>query len=370
MPMVDGFPVCSNCGWNIGYEGYCTICDTCMFCCTCEDPWKKDAKVKNEPLEDIGFYTLSDERAANTSGTSPMQRCELILTDRCNFKCAYCRPLRADARGDLPIEQAKKVVRSWAEDGLKNIRFSGGEPTIYPHILEIVKFAKKSRIERIAISTNGSADLSVYEELIDNGVNDISISLDGCCAADVEAMSGSSNTVGSKVIQNIADLSKLTYVTVGVVLTDDNYDKVCEIIEFADSLGVADIRVIPAAQNDVLVEAMDNIPEKILDKHPILKYRTDNVRQGIGVRGIKETDCHRCLLLQDDSVVAGDYHFPCIIYLREGGEPIGVFDDYEKVRKARVKWANEHDTYADPICSSNCLDVCVQYSNKAKSFFR
>jgi len=321
--------------------------------------------MKNKPLESIGFYTLSDERAANTSGTSPMQRCELILTDRCNFKCAYCRSLREEARGDLPIEQAKKVVRSWAEDGLKNIRFSGGEPTIYPHIVDIVKFAKDCEIERIAISTNGSADLSVYEELVDNGVNDISISLDGCCAADVEDMSGSSLKVGSKVIQNIADLSKLTYVTVGIVLTDDNYDKVCEIIEYADSLGVADIRVIPAAQNDTLVESMQNISDEVLDRHPILKYRTDNVRQGIGVRGIKETDCHRCLLLQDDSVVAGGYHFPCIIYLREGGEPIGAFDNYEEVRKARVKWANEHDTFADPICKVNCLDCLVDY-NRAK----
>ena len=257
------------------------------------------------------------------------------------------------------------VVRSWAADGLKNIRFSGGEPTIYPDIVEVIKTAKEAGIERIAISTNGSADLSVYEELIDNGVNDISISLDGCCAADVEDMSGSSLKVGSKVIQNIADLSKLTYVTVGIVLTDDNYDKVCEIIEYADSLGVADIRVIPAAQNDTLVESMQNISDEILDRHPILKYRTDNVCQGRGVRGIKETDCHRCLLLQDDSVVAGGYHFPCIIYLREGGDPIGPFENYEEVRKARVKFANEHDTYADPICRSNCLDCLVDYNNRA-----
>ena len=41
-----------------------------------------------DKLENIGFYTLSDERAANTSDTSPMQRCEIILTDRCNFKCS------------------------------------------------------------------------------------------------------------------------------------------------------------------------------------------------------------------------------------------------------------------------------------------
>ena len=41
-------------------------------------------------LEDIGFYTLTDERAANTCKDSRLSRCELILTDVCNFKCPYC----------------------------------------------------------------------------------------------------------------------------------------------------------------------------------------------------------------------------------------------------------------------------------------
>jgi len=36
-------------------------------------------------LEDIGFYTLTDERLKNTSLTSQMQRCEMIITEYCNF---------------------------------------------------------------------------------------------------------------------------------------------------------------------------------------------------------------------------------------------------------------------------------------------
>jgi hypothetical protein len=37
-------------------------------------------------LEKIGFYTLSDERAENVTHETPLQRCELILTEDCNFK--------------------------------------------------------------------------------------------------------------------------------------------------------------------------------------------------------------------------------------------------------------------------------------------
>ena len=42
-------------------------------------------------LEEIGFYTLDDERAKHASETSPLWRCELLLTNKCNFHCPYCR---------------------------------------------------------------------------------------------------------------------------------------------------------------------------------------------------------------------------------------------------------------------------------------
>ena len=45
-------------------------------------------------LEKIGFYTLSDKRAKSVTIKSPIQRGELILTDKCNLKCPYCRGLK------------------------------------------------------------------------------------------------------------------------------------------------------------------------------------------------------------------------------------------------------------------------------------
>ena len=59
-------------------------------------------------LEDIGFYTLSNERARKTSVISPIMRAELILTDRCNFRCPYCRGLRKDLCGDMSFPLAQE----------------------------------------------------------------------------------------------------------------------------------------------------------------------------------------------------------------------------------------------------------------------
>ncbi|KKM85551.1 hypothetical protein LCGC14_1287980, partial [marine sediment metagenome] len=108
-------------------------------------------------LEEIGFYTLCDKRAEEISETSPMWRCEMILTDKCNFSCSYCRKMSPVCQGVMVAETAIHRTNLWAREGLKHIRYSGGEPTLHPDIVKIVKNAKDKGIEKIAISTNGSA---------------------------------------------------------------------------------------------------------------------------------------------------------------------------------------------------------------------
>lgn len=128
--------------------------------------------LTKQRLEDIGFYTLSDQRALNSSKTSPLWRCEMLLTDACNFKCPYCRGMRSDCVGFVPFEESRECLRLWIEQGLKNVRFSGGEPTLYKYLPNLVRQAKDGGVEHIAISTNGSASKERYQELIDCGVND------------------------------------------------------------------------------------------------------------------------------------------------------------------------------------------------------
>jgi MoaA/NifB/PqqE/SkfB family radical SAM enzyme len=318
--------------------------------------------VSSQPLENIGFYTLEDARAKNTSKESPLWRCELILTNACNFKCPYCRGLNGDLRKTMSFKKAKLIVDLWAKDGLKNIRFSGGEPTLYNQLSDLIRHTKSAGIKRIAISTNGSADFEYYEYLYECGVNDFSISLDSCCAATGDKMAGGICGSWKKVTENILKISKLTYTTVGIVINKENILECVDTIKLADSLGVSDIRVIPSAQYNQLLKVISKIPVEIISKYPILKYRVNNVINGRNVRGIKKTDSRRCPLVLDDMAIAGEYHFPCIIYLREHGEPIGKIGN--KMRGEREKWYKNHDVYDDRICRENCLDVCIDYNNK------
>jgi len=309
-------------------------------------------------LEDIGFYTLSDSRARNTSYLSSLKRCEMIVTDKCNFNCPYCRKLEPSLRGDIPFEIATKTLKIWRDNGIKNIRFSGGEPTLYKYLDELINYTKrKIKPERIALSTNGSADINFYCKLINYGVNDFSISLDACCQSEGDIMSGKKG-YWNKVVDNIRQLSKYTYLTVGVVLNENNIKQVQDIIEFADNLGVSDIRVIPSAQYSK--ELCDiKVSKELIDRHPILKYRLEGKHR---IRGVEKQDCHTCYLALDDIATCKVYHFPCIIYMREHGRPIGRIN--KDVRLQRREWVRFHNSFKDDICRNNCLDVYVEYNNR------
>lgn len=332
-------------------------------------------------LESIGFYTLHDARCARASDTSNLERCELILTDHCNFKCPYCRGIEEQNKRSLSWSEAKFVIDMWASQGLKNVRFSGGEPTMWKayegaerrDLIDLVRHAKSVGIERIAISSNGSVATRVYEALVEAGANDFSISLDACCAATGDTMAGGVKGAWERVVTNIKVLSKLTYVTVGVVFTPENVDEFREIVRFAsDELGVADIRILTAAQWN---EALQNvgIEARFLEKHPILKYRLTNFDSSRHVRGIRAGDSNRCALMLDDMAILNMKHYPCIIYMREQGHEVGVIDSKlspseaaKKVRAERKEFVISRNTKLDPICSKNCLDVCIDYNNRAR----
>lgn len=317
-------------------------------------------------LEDIGFYSLSEERAANSGSRTPMWRCEIVLTDRCNFNCPYCRGLREDCVGDMSLDDAKRVLDWWAVDGLKCVRFSGGEPTLWTKLDELVVHARALGVEHIAVSSNGSLGLPLYRHLTACGVNDWSISLDVCCSAIGGEMTGRDGVTWEHTVSVIRQLARTTYVTVGMVFTEQNVGDARDAVMFAHSLGVADIRVLSAAQYDKVLGSLCDLPDVVLDAHPILAYRVNRFRAGVGVRGLSGDDPSLCPLVIDDSAVASGKHFPCIIYMREHGDPIGLVGP--GMRKERIKWFAQHNTHEDPICKQNCLDVCVDYNRRWHGF--
>lgn len=318
-------------------------------------------------LNKIGFYTLTNDRVKNLDWNSPIARAEIILTDRCNLKCPYCRGLLPILQGDMSKKEALHFLKILITNGVKNIRFSGGEPTLCPFLDELVWTCKLGKLEHIAISTNGTADRFLYKYLMTLGVNDFSISLDAGCCSIGKVMTGGNGEAWDKAVDTIKYLSKYVYVTVGTVFNELNYQSAQETVEFIDSLSPGDIRIISSAQYNQALSFVARIPTSIASKYPILSYRINNFLSMRSMRGIKEDDSKRCYIVLDDLAIANRYHFPCIIYMREQGSPIGEMN--ESFRDDRIQWFKKHNTHEDRICKENCLDVCIDHNNECAIHF-
>lgn len=308
-------------------------------------------------LEHIGFYTLSDKRAARCSITSPMTRACFMVTGRCNFSCPYCNgPV---CKQDFDTDKVVELLHDLAQHGLEAVRFTGGEPTLHKGLLDMVAAAKKVGISNIAISTNGSARPELYSRLVDEGANDFSISAD---CKDVETAARLSGVPGTweRVKENIRALSARTCVIIGTTVTDENHDTIPETLKFLADLGVTDIKLATATQmrREISVDVLSRIDAEILARMPVLRYRVEHYKAGRPVRGLVEgRDSKHCWWVQDDIVLAPSGHYPCIVYPRERGLPIGPLDTVANMRAARLAWARKKNVFLDSICKTYCMDI-------------
>jgi radical S-adenosyl methionine domain-containing protein 2 len=63
------------------------------------------------------------------------------ITARCNYKCKFCFSQKLD-KEVTNIERVDQILQHVRKLGMEKINFVGGEPTLHPLFLEIVKLAK------------------------------------------------------------------------------------------------------------------------------------------------------------------------------------------------------------------------------------
>ncbi len=110
----------------------------------------------------------------------------ISVTDRCNYRCAYCMP---EELGDqvafeprsavLTFEEIVRIVRVFARLGVRKIRLTGGEPTVRRGIVELVAMIREvPGIEQIVMTTNGHLLRELAAPLRQAGLAAVNVSLD------------------------------------------------------------------------------------------------------------------------------------------------------------------------------------------------
>jgi cyclic pyranopterin phosphate synthase len=114
----------------------------------------------------------------------PITDLRISITDRCNYKCVYCRTGNEGALyGDLPFAEYLRMAEVFAALGIKKIRITGGEPLLRNGAIDFVRELAKlcsadgEKLD-LAMTTNGHLLTEMAQPLKDAGLNRITISMD------------------------------------------------------------------------------------------------------------------------------------------------------------------------------------------------
>src|SRR5260370_39087557 len=108
----------------------------------------------------------------------------ISITDRCNYKCVYCRTGNQGAiYGELPFPVYLRMVRLFASAGIQKIRITGGEPLLRKGVIDFVRELSQLRnVDEqpldIAITTNAHLLAEMARPLKDAGLRRITVSMD------------------------------------------------------------------------------------------------------------------------------------------------------------------------------------------------
>lgn len=120
----------------------------------------------------------------------------LELTPNCNLRCVFCyNPWRDGPKSAFPSRQTYAALQSGVDRLLRAVRFryvalSGGEPLLYPSLMELVSWLS-DRGESLVLTTNGRLlSQARAEELRDAGLGTVQISLLGSNSRTHDALAG------------------------------------------------------------------------------------------------------------------------------------------------------------------------------------
>jgi GTP 3',8-cyclase len=112
----------------------------------------------------------------------------ISITDRCNYKCVYCRTGNEGALyGDLPFSDYLRMARVLVGLGITKVRLTGGEPLLRHGVVDFVReLARLRRINGgaagepldIALTTNGHLLADLAKPLKDAGLTRVTVSMD------------------------------------------------------------------------------------------------------------------------------------------------------------------------------------------------
>ncbi|MGC2606372.1 MAG: radical SAM protein, partial [Silvibacterium sp.] len=86
-----------------------------------------------------GLATAGESALRDSHGRA-ITDLRVSITDRCNYRCVYCRTGNEGAQyAELPIADYLRLVRVFVGLGIEKVRLTGGEPLLRKGLIDLVR---------------------------------------------------------------------------------------------------------------------------------------------------------------------------------------------------------------------------------------
>lgn len=182
------------------------------------------------------------------------------ITHNCNLRCKHCffTKEQLSDKTCLSKDEAISFVNNIASDKVFHLSIAGGEPLLYPHIVDVVSEATDAGM-LVAMSTNA---ILLTESLAKNlraaGLSSLQISLDGASEAVNDFVRGRGSF--EKTIQGIEIARKNGFkILIAFVLLKHNHHELEDLFKLAITLGAYGVKVQTLIESGLGEENKDKI---------------------------------------------------------------------------------------------------------------
>jgi hypothetical protein len=213
-------------------------------------------RAENFAYDGVGLRNPMDKESGGkkvnvTIGGEPFEMltctglANIDLTNRCNMRCPICFA-NANQSGYVyepdydTIVEMLKMLRSEEPIKCTAVQFSGGEPTIYPRFVDIVRKAKELGFAQVQAATNGiefAKNFELLKAAQEAGLNTIYLSFDGV-SDDIylQARDRKMFDIKLKVLENVRKIEagkRPSVVLVPTVVRGVNDHQIGDMVNFA-----------------------------------------------------------------------------------------------------------------------------------------
>ena len=221
------------------------------------------------------------------------------VTDRCNFRCVYCRTGNEGAQyAELSHADYLRMIRLFVSLGVEKVRLTGGEPLLRAGLIDLIREISELRTAftptpeplDIALTTNGHLLAGMAQDLKDAGLTRITVSMD---AVDPETFAAITRVPRSfdRVLSGIhaATAAGLGPVKVNAVLLRGFNDSQIEAFaEFSrkENVIVRFIEWMPLEEASDAPNARNWSPVSVVTLDEIVGRLNAYAPQGLGIAGL------------------------------------------------------------------------------------